>query len=303
MRKFTSDEVRAFVSAPLFDAETILRKDASWPRISIVTPSYNQGKFIERTILSVLNQNYPNLEYIILDGGSTDGSVEIIRKYERYLAYWVTGKDGGQSAAIRQGFDMCTGEICAYLNSDDLYSPGALHKVAQIFRQDAACDLVFGNTGFIDADDAVVGECRFTKFHFATLIYEGTNLHQPGAFWTREIYERIGGMNPKYRFCMDYDLFCRAGQVGRFRHIRSHLANFRLHSASKTVTILPVGRMEHEEIASRYRAKNNVAYLRYRRLLCQVRRLTLYIAQGDVGYVLRGILRRTARKVAGRVHW
>ena len=302
MRKFTSDEIRTFVSGPSFDAETILRKDASWPKISIVTPSYNQGRFIERTILSVLNQNYPNLEYIILDGGSTDGSAGIIRKYERYLAYWRSEKDDGQSAAIRRGFDMCTGEIYAYLNSDDLYTPGALRTVARAFREDTASDFVFGNTGFIDADDAVVGECRFTKFDFATLIYEGTNLHQPGAFWTREIYERIGGLNAKYRFCMDYDLFCRAGQVGRFRHIRSHLANFRLHGESKTTTILPVGRMEHEEIAARYRVKNNVAYLRCRRLLCQMRRLACYIAQGDIDYVLRGILRRAVRKVADLAH-
>ncbi|MCL0037598.1 glycosyltransferase [Thermodesulfovibrionales bacterium] len=108
MKKFTSKEIKDFVSKPLFNEEVVLNKDTSWPKVSIVTLSYNQAEFLERTIFSVLNQNYPNLEYIIIDGGSTDGSVEIIKKYEKYLAYWVSEKDKGQSDAINKGFQKST---------------------------------------------------------------------------------------------------------------------------------------------------------------------------------------------------
>ena len=113
MRKFSSAKISDFVSRPSFDEKTIIAQGSSWPRISVVTPSFNQGHFLERTILSVLNQNYPNLEYIIMDGGSTDGSAEIIRRHERHLARWVSEKDGGQGDAIRRGFRLCTGRILA----------------------------------------------------------------------------------------------------------------------------------------------------------------------------------------------
>jgi len=196
MKKFTSDEIRDFVSRPSFDEQVILEKDPSWPKVSIVTPSYNQGRFLERTILSVLNQNYPNLEYIIMDGGSTDGSIEIIRKYEKYLAHWVSEKDGGQAHAIVKGFGRCTGKILAYLNSDDTYVSEALLEVSRAFMRHPTCDLVFGDTNFIDAADNMIGECRFTRFDFATLIYEGSSLHQPSAFWASDTYRVVGGLNP-----------------------------------------------------------------------------------------------------------
>jgi len=191
MKKFTSQEIKEFVSKPLFDEKVILNKDPSWPKISIVTPSYNQAQFLERTILSVLNQNYPNLEYIIIDGGSTDGSVEIIKKYEKYLAYWVSEKDKGQADAINKGFQKSSGEILAYINSDDTYNPGAFLKIAKAFAKSPRADLMFGNVNHIDSYDKLIDECRFTKFNFATLIYEGGNLQQPGAFWTKKIYESI----------------------------------------------------------------------------------------------------------------
>lgn len=296
MKRFTSAEIRNFVSEPRFDEKTVLAQDTSWPKISVVTPSFNQGQFLERTILSVLNQNYPNLEYTIMDGGSTDDSVEIIKKYEKYLAHWVSEKDGGQADAIRKAFNCSAGEILAYLNSDDTYNPDALKEVACAFAKDPTADLVFGNTNFIDTNDDVAGECRFTKFHFSTLIYEGTCLHQPAAFWTRHAYDGVGGLNPCYRFCMDYDFFCRLGKNGRFRHIRETLANFRVHEAAKSSTISHVGRAEHEQIASNYRANSISGYIKCRKTFCQMRRLIHYVAQGDADYVVRGLRRRSRKR-------
>ena len=133
MKKYSAKEIKEFISKPLFDKSIILNKNTSYPKISIVTPSYNQTQFLERTILSVLNQNYPNLEYIIIDGGSTDESVEIIKKYEKYLYYWVSEKDKGQSAAINKGFRKSKGEILAWQNSDDIYFPGVFKYIAKLF--------------------------------------------------------------------------------------------------------------------------------------------------------------------------
>ncbi|HDK42354.1 MAG TPA: glycosyltransferase [Candidatus Pacearchaeota archaeon] len=300
MKKFTSQEIKEFVSKPLFDERVILNKDPSWPKISIVTPSYNQAEFLERTILSVLNQNYPNLEYIIIDGGSTDGSVEIIKKYEKYLAYWVSEKDKGQADAINKGFAKSCGEILAYINSDDAYHPEAFFKIAKAFNKNSKADLVFGNVSYIDAYNNLIGECKFTNFDFATLIYEGGNLHQPGAFWTKKIYDKVNGFNPKYKFCMDYDFFCRVAESGNMVHIRDYLANFRHHEKSKSSTINHIGLIEHEKIARRYRKNSNKIYLKYKRMFCQMRRLFYYIAQGDVDYAVRGLAKRM-RKIASKM--
>lgn len=145
MNKFNSKEIKEFLSGLTLDEVVILNKGSSWPRISIVTPSYNQAEFLERTIFSVLNQNYPKLEYIIIDGGSTDGSVEIIKKYDKYLTFWVSEKDNGQADAIRKGFARATGEILAWINSDDTYLPGTFLKVAKAFIKNPKVDLIFGN--------------------------------------------------------------------------------------------------------------------------------------------------------------
>jgi len=143
LEKYTFKEIKEFVSKPLFNEKVILNKDPTYPKISIVTPSYNQAEFLERTILSVLNQNYLNLEYIIIDGGSNDGSVEIIKKYEKYLTYWVSEKDKGQGCAISKGFEKSTSDILAWLNSDDTYLPGTFYKIAKDFRQNSEVDLIF----------------------------------------------------------------------------------------------------------------------------------------------------------------
>lgn len=294
MKKFTSEEIREFVSKALFDEEIILNKDPNYPKISIVTPSYNQAQFLESTILSVLNQNCPNLEYIIIDGGSTDGSVEIIKRYEKYLTYWVSEKDKGQTQAINKGFQKSTGKIIAWLNSDDTYLPETLYKIMKNFKQNPEADLIFGNIYFINEHDKRIGELRFTKFNFDTLIYEGGNLHQTGTFWTRKIYEEVGGLDADYKFCMDYDFFCRVAKAGNLYHMRDFLANFRIHANAKSATINHIGCKEHQEIMRRYISKDLDKWdLKYKKFISTIRRFYKYIIQGDIDYILKGFIRRT----------
>ena len=293
MKKYTSQEIKKFVSKPLFDEKIILNKDLNYPRISIVTPSYNQAQFLEKTILSVLNQNYPNLEYIIIDGGSTDGSVEIIKKYEKYLSYWVSEKDNGQADAIDKGFKKTSGEILAWLNSDDTYLPETFYKVMKIFTRNPEVDLIFGNIYIINEHDKRIGELRFTEFDFDTLIYKGGNLHQAGTFWKKEIYERSGGIDSDYQFGLDYDFFCRVAKVGKLCHMRDFFANFRKHENAKTSTISHIGDKEHKEIMRRYIPKDlNKWDLKYKKFICTSRRFYKYAMQGDIDYILKVFIRR-----------
>jgi len=300
MKKFTPQEIKEFVSKPLFDEKTILEKDPSYPKISIVTPSYNQAKFLEKTILSVLNQNYPNLEYIIIDGGSTDESVEIIKKYEKYFDYWVSKRDKGQADAIKKGFEKSTGEIMGWLNSDDTYLPRSFFKMVESSQKHFEADLTFGDIYFINEYDQIIGECKLTKLNITHLVYEGICLAQPAVFWTKEIYNKVGGLNPQYKFCMDFDLFTRIADMGHLNYIPEYIANFRIHKDSKTSTISDIWGIEHDEIIRRYLPQNiNKTYFTYRKNLCRIQRILYYLMQGDMKYVLK----KCANRLRGLTFW
>ncbi len=194
------------------------------PKISIVTPSYNQGKFIEETIQSVLSQNYPNLEYIIIDGGSTDNSVEIIKQYKSQITYWVSEPDRGQTHAINKGIEKATGEILAYLNSDDYYLPGTLHAVAEYFTNHREIDLLHGRCCYVDTYGELIGEQIGSIHTFDEIIdlwgvwWQKRQFVQPEVFWTKRISDRVGLFNESLYFVMDYEYWCRilltGGKVG-----------------------------------------------------------------------------------------
>jgi len=273
--------------------------DSSWPKISIVTPSFNQGRFLEKTILSVLNQNYPNLEYMIMDGGSTDQSLQVIRKYERYLAHWVSEKDGGQAWAIRNGFQRCTGEIFAYLNSDDVYLPGTLMRVALTYRARPRADVVYGNKYLTDESDRIIGERRLTPYipcisKFAFL-YGGFGIYQPASFWRRSIYEKVGGIDSAFIHCMDNDLFTKfAMHNGEFAFVREYFAASRIHRDSKTSTLRQVAKREGDAVKARYpHSQNRLFGLAYLTLVRTIRTM-FHIVQGDSMYLIR----RTSGDVA-----
>ncbi|MDY6853510.1 MAG: glycosyltransferase family 2 protein [Thermodesulfobacteriota bacterium] len=212
--------------------------NSPWPKISIVTPSYNQGKFLEETIRSILLQGYPNLEYIIIDGGSIDESVEIIKKYEKWLAFWISEKDRGQSHAINKGFAKASGDIYAYINSDDLYCPGALSSIAPIFKKNGDPHLVAGECVIFEGTKV---KRIFTPWwperlsYFVEKTYSST-FAQPASFWSKEIYEDLGGFDQSLNFCFDREFFLRIGLAGVNPYlIDRKVARFREHSESKTI--------------------------------------------------------------------
>ena len=292
MKHFTFEEIRRHVSAVAFDEKTVSGRDTSWPKISIVTPSFNQGQFLERTILSILNQNYPNLEYIIMDGGSTDQSVDIIRKYERFLAHWTSERDGGQGDAIRRGFRLCSGDVLAYLNSDDVYLPGVLQLVGSVFGKEPSTDVVYGNKYLTDAEDRIIGERRFTpyippisRFGF---VYGGFGISQPASFWTKELYYRVGEVDPGFIHCMDTDLFVRFAVNGAvFRFVREYFAGGRIHQSSKTSTLRHVARQERHVIDERCRTRKSRLFSALCTAMVRAIRIGGYVAQGDGAYLIK----------------
>jgi glycosyltransferase involved in cell wall biosynthesis len=211
------------------------------PRISIITPSLNQADFIEQTISSVLGQGYPNLEYIIIDGGSTDGTVDLIRKYETHLAYWVSEQDGGQSNAINKGLKLVTGDIIAYLNSDDYYLDGVFERVANAYRDHPDVDLWHGRCRIVDQYGAKVDERVGSVKRYDEILdlwdvwWKRKNFVQPEVFWTRRIGEKVGSFREDLHLVMDYEYWLRifsAGGAAGF--IDAELAAFRLQPNQKS---------------------------------------------------------------------
>ena len=209
--------------------------DASpWPMVTIVTPSFNQGQFIEETIRSVLLQGYPSLEYLVMDGGSTDNSVEIIRKYEPWLKYWVSEKDSGQSDAINKGFARGTGSVLAWLNSDDRFQFGAIRAAVEFLRQHADVGMVYGDYTEIDEHSNLIGTYKSPDFDLCLQIVHQL-IPQPTAFFQRVLWEQMGPLNVNFHYVMDYDLWTRAALRFPIVHIHALMADMRMHSASKTV--------------------------------------------------------------------
>lgn len=226
------------------------RKESSrdFPKITVVTPSYNQAKYIERTILSILNQNYPNLEYIIIDGGSTDGSVEIIKKYEEHITYWVSEPDKGQADAINKGLSKGTGEIFAWLNSDDIYFPGTLFKVASTFSLSSDVSFVYGHTVLLDQHDKILNYLFTYDMNYLSYLVENGNVFQGSVFWKKDIFYKYGGLDSNLQYAMEYKLFDNFFKYEKKKVIDSFLAGFRLHDLSKGATLQALGEREIQSI-------------------------------------------------------
>jgi glycosyltransferase involved in cell wall biosynthesis len=223
------------------------------PSISIVTPSFNQGHVLEETLRSVLDQGYPSLEYIVQDGGSTDASVEVLRRYGSRLTHWDSAPDGGQSTAINLGMRRTTGDIMAYLNSDDLLLPGSLAYVAEYFQAHPEVDVVYGHRVLIDEGGREIGRWVLPP-HDERAIAFADFIPQETMFWRRRAWERIGSrIDESFRFAMDWDLILRFRDAGlTFRRLPRFLGAFRVWQDQKSLSWwLPIGRRETERLTAR----------------------------------------------------
>jgi glycosyltransferase involved in cell wall biosynthesis len=260
-----------------------------YPKISVITPSYNQANYIERTIKSVLDQGYKNLEYIIIDGGSIDETVEVIKKYERHITYWVSEKDNGQYHAIKKGFDRATGDILCWLNSDDVFLPNALHNVAEAFRKFPNIDVLYGNIYYIDKSDNIIKDMRNTRLIPNGYLYKaGFGLSQPEVFWTKSIYDKIGGIDDNGQFAMDYDLFFRFIRAGaKFKFIKKHLSALRFYKDTKTSLISHIGIKENIEIRKKLLFGNSKPVRLGLKIYVWILKIFFYILQGDVRWLIK----------------
>jgi len=228
----------------------VLPVDKTWPQISIVTPSLNQAHFLEETIRSVLLQGYPNLEFIIIDGGSTDGSVEIIKKYEPWLTYWSSEPDSGQTNAINKGFSRVSGDWFAWINSDDYYLSGTLFRVASTMLDNPCVDWIVGTTKIVDSGhnvlDRSVPKSSKDWTDYVCVRQSGVSLPQPSSFWSRKAWLNAGILDESFHYAMDFEYWVRLAKSGIYPLcINEELSAFRLNEGAKTSEgILPFWREE-----------------------------------------------------------
>jgi glycosyltransferase involved in cell wall biosynthesis len=250
------------------------------PKISIITPSFNQGHYIEETILSIIGQGYANLEYIIIDGGSTDDTVAVIKKYEHQITYWVSEKDKGQSDAINKGLKMATGDIVAWLNSDDVYEPGVLQAVADAFAANPKVGIVYGDVESFFPD----GRTELWTNNFVPAdFFRRVSIHQPAVFWKRSLHETYGYIDESFYYLMDYDFWARIFFNVPSQRINKTLSRFRVHDSAKTGNN-PIGLYDdYRRVISRIARS-----LPDGKLLAQLKQLDVYHNPEDAVYPAYG---------------
>ena len=256
------------------------------PKISVITPSFNQAAYLERTIRSVLDQGYPSLEYIIVDGGSTDGSVDIIRKYADHLTYWVSEPDEGQANAINKGLRRATGDWVGWQNSDDIFYPQAFERVLKVIQSNPGLDVIYGDILLIDQHDHVIRQQCYVKPTFNSLLAEGMVISNQATFWKASIHKKIGYLNESLHYCFDFEWFLRIAKGAKHSyHIPKFIAALRYHDQTKTSLKKDKFNKEFEEVMKMY---PGVRYKKY----FLIRRFFLTLLNLKIEYLMKGLLRR-----------
>lgn len=271
LKQFTA-ALQHFIANVHFDSATVKSNDNAYTRISIVMPSYNQVHFIERSILSVLNQNYPNLQFIVMDGGSTDGTVDAIRKYERHLS-WRSEPDQGQSDAINKAVELADGELVGWLNSDDVYFPGAFFAMHELARMRPDAVLYSGTVARIDREDRLLGISKFIRPNVLRLLYEGVVMSSQGVFWRREMQSRVGLYDCSLHHAMDMDFWIRVLANGRAEFLPQVVGGFRIYEGTKTSSAGYRGDIEAHRIRLAYGVDENTVVWKLMRAGLRISRL------------------------------
>jgi len=227
------------------------------PTVTVITPSWNSVEFIERTICSIVNQTYKNIEFIVVDGGSTDGTLDVLKRYAKNISWMVSEKDNGMYHAINKGLARASGEIVAYLNSDDIYYPNTISEVVTSFSEHPEADLIYGNLDFINAKDRIMYNQIYPNFSAKNFVNANyCMIGQPASFWRSSLLKKIVGFDDSFKMVADFDFFVRAGTVGNLMHINKTLAAFRVHEKSLTSRQLQLNFSEIKLM----RVKHGVAY-------------------------------------------
>lgn len=212
-----------------------MNTSSNLPKVSIIMPSFNQGQFLESSIHSVLEQDYPNIEYILVDGGSKDASVEIIKKYKDHLAWWVSEKDKGHADALNKGFSHATGEILAWLNSDDLYFPNAVSEAVSILTSRSDVGMVYGDADLIDDSGVTVGKFASKQTSYRQMLRGSVHIPQATTFIRADVWRQVGPLDLSLFFSFDYDLWVKIAKVSKVLYVPKRWAKFRIHGAGKTI--------------------------------------------------------------------
>lgn len=251
-----------------------------WPKISVVTPSFNQARYIGATIESVLSQRYPNLEYIIIDGGSSDGSVEVIERYSEYLAHWVSEPDDGQTDALVKGFDRASGEIMCWLCSDDLHEPHTLREVAETFARNSRWQVVYGDSLWMDEHGRPIRPKKEIGFNRFIWTYDHNYLPQPSTFWRRGIYEKVGGLDVRMNLAMDADLWSRFAEHAELHHVPRLWSRMRYYPEQKNLRLRDKSDAEDLLIRNRYIPDEPLWSRRLKKFPAKGLRVALKLARG-----------------------
>lgn len=232
------------------------------PTISIVTCSFQQARFLDATMRSALNQQYPSLEYIVIDGASQDDSTKIIKKHAQRLSYWVSEKDSGQTEALKKGFARAQGEVQGWLCSDDILLPGALQAVGEFFRDNPNVGAVYGDALWIDAEGKPLRAKREMGFNQFVFLHDHNYIPQPSMFWRKSLYDAVGGLDETFNLAMDSDLWARFSEKTIIVHISQYLSCMRFYPEQKTRSMRPAGRLEDLKIRTRGSRLARIVFIR-----------------------------------------
>lgn len=203
--------------------------------VSIVTPSFNQDRYLEETIQSVLSQDYPHIEYMVIDGSSTDTTVNVIKRHEHKLAWWISERDQGQTDAINKGFGRARGNILAWINSDDTYEPGAVTAAVKYLQDHPEIGMVYGDCNYINESGKVIGKFNSAQTDYRLLRQGYTHIPQQTTFFRANLWKQVGPLDPSFYFAMDYDLWTRIAARAPIQYVPQTWANFRLHTTGKSI--------------------------------------------------------------------